>query len=53
LSMWASKEALRRLQRNGREFDDADIVARVYGSADFRSAVRAFMAKRAPSWSGQ
>jgi enoyl-CoA hydratase/carnithine racemase len=51
LSVWASKEALRRLNRNGREADVTDIVSRVYGSADFQNAVKAFMAKRAPSWS--
>jgi enoyl-CoA hydratase/carnithine racemase len=50
LSMWASKEGLRRLHRSGRDADVADIVSRVYGSADFRSAVEAFTAKRAPSW---
>jgi hypothetical protein len=27
-----------------------DIVSHVYGSADFRNAVNAFTAKRAPSW---
>jgi enoyl-CoA hydratase/carnithine racemase len=52
LSMWASKEALRRLHRNGREVDVTDIVSRVYGSADFQNAVTAFMEKRAPSWTG-
>jgi hypothetical protein len=50
LSMWASKEGLRRLHRSGRDADVTDIVSRVYGSADFRNAVNAFMAKRAPSW---
>jgi enoyl-CoA hydratase/carnithine racemase len=50
LSMWASKEGLRRLHRSGRDADMTDIVSRVYGSADFRNAVEAFTAKRAPSW---
>jgi enoyl-CoA hydratase/carnithine racemase len=50
LSMWASKEGLRRLHRSGRDADVADIVSRVYGSADFQNAVNAFTAKRAPSW---
>jgi hypothetical protein len=49
--MWGSKEGLRRLQRSGRGADVTDIVSRVYGSADFRNAVKAFTAKRAPSWS--
>src|SRR5882757_2016668 len=52
LSMWASKEGLRRLHRSGRDADMTDIVSRVYGSADFRNAVEAFTAKRAPSWNG-
>ncbi|GLY66802.1 enoyl-CoA hydratase [Amycolatopsis taiwanensis] len=52
LSMWASKEALRRLHRDGREADVTDIVARVYGSDDFRSAVSAFKTKRPVRWSG-
>jgi enoyl-CoA hydratase/carnithine racemase len=51
MSMWASKEGLRRLHRNGRDADMTDIVSRVYGSADFRNAVKAFTAKEAPSWS--
>jgi enoyl-CoA hydratase/carnithine racemase len=50
LSMWATKEGLRRLHRSGRDADVTDIVSCVYGSADFRNAVEAFMAKRAPSW---
>jgi enoyl-CoA hydratase/carnithine racemase len=51
MSMWASKEGLRRLQSGGRDADANDIVSRVYGSADFRNAVKAFVAKEAPSWS--
>jgi enoyl-CoA hydratase/carnithine racemase len=50
LTMWAAKEALRRLNRNGGGADVTDIVSRVYGSADFQNAVKAFMAKRAPGW---
>lgn len=52
LSMWASKEALRRLHRQGRDADVGDIVARVYGSDDFRSAVEAFKTRQAVAWSG-
>jgi enoyl-CoA hydratase/carnithine racemase len=52
LSMWASKEALRRLHRDGRDADVSDIVSRVYGSADFQNAVSAFVERRAPSWRG-
>lgn len=51
LTMWAAKEAVRRL-RTSRLPDDADILRRVYGSDDFRSGVRAFVAKEHPSWTG-
>lgn len=51
LSMWAAKEAMRRLRTSGLP-DNDDIVQRVYGSADFRTGVRAFLAKRPPEWMG-
>lgn len=53
LSMWASKEVLRRLRRDGREADITDVVSRVYGSADFQNAVKAFIEKRRPNWTGR
>lgn len=52
LSMWATKETLRRLRRAVR-VEDSDIVARVYGSADFHAAVAAFADKQRPQWSGR
>ena len=52
LSMWASKEAIRRLRRATR-FDDADIVTCVYGSDDFHNAVAAFGDKRRATWTGR
>lgn len=52
LTLWATKEAMRRLhEADG--IDDDDVVARVYGSADFASAVDSFMAKRKPVWRGR
>ncbi|WP_028934481.1 enoyl-CoA hydratase [Pseudonocardia spinosispora] len=51
LSMWASKQALRRLHRDGPDTDLTDIVSRVYGSADFHNAVASFLAKQPPTWS--
>ncbi len=52
LSMWAAKRAVARLRRAGLPEGD-DLVERVYGSADFRGAVRSFAAKQRPTWSGR
>lgn len=51
LSMWGTKQAIARLRRAGLP-DGDDIVARVYGSADFASAVAAFARKERPTWTG-
>lgn len=54
LTMWATKEAVRRLGRAAATgVDGDDIVARVYGSDDFRAAVRAFIAKQTRTWTGR
>lgn len=52
LSMWAAKEAVRRLRRAELPGGD-DIVARVFGSDDFHAAVRAFSAKDEVRWTGR
>jgi len=52
LTLAACKAALRRVVRDGRGAEDADLIARCYGSADFAEGVAAFVAKRAPRWSG-
>ncbi|PZG22504.1 enoyl-CoA hydratase/isomerase family protein [Nonomuraea aridisoli] len=52
LSMWAAKEAVRRLRVAGLP-DGDDIVAEVFGSADFHAAVPAFLAKESVSWQGR
>jgi enoyl-CoA hydratase/carnithine racemase len=52
LTMWATKTALRRL-RDAVSVEDDDVVARVYGSRDFRAGVAAFGEKRAPEWTGE
>ncbi|MEU6779762.1 enoyl-CoA hydratase/isomerase family protein [Nonomuraea angiospora] len=52
LSMWAAKEAVRRLRVAGLP-DGDDIVATVFGSADFHAAVPAFLAKERVTWQGR
>lgn len=57
LTLWATKEALRRLDAtySAGEGEPAfdDVLARVYGSVDFREGVRAHIEKRRPIWRGQ
>ncbi len=50
LTMWATKQAVRRLR--ARAGDGEDLIATVYGSQDFRDGVAAFLAKRRPEWHG-
>lgn len=52
LTQWAAKELTRRLRRQQVPPDD-DVVGRVYGSADFREAVRAFGDKQPRAWQGR
>ncbi len=52
LTRWASKRAVTRLRRAAVP-DGDDTVERVYGSADFAAAVRAFGARERPTWQGR
>jgi enoyl-CoA hydratase/carnithine racemase len=52
ISMWAAKEAVRRFRRASIPGGD-DIVARAFGSEDFRRAVAAFAAKEKVEWQGR
>lgn len=52
LTVWATKELL-ATAGDGPDRDDSAVVERVYGSADFRSAVAAFGERRTPSWTGR
>ena len=54
LTMWATKEAVRRLRRAAAaNVDGDDIVGRVYASDDFHGAVQAFTNKQKRVWIGR
>jgi enoyl-CoA hydratase/carnithine racemase len=52
LSMWAAKEAVRRIRRATIP-DGDDIVSRVFASKDFHTAVAAFATKQPVTWQGR
>ena len=52
LTQWAIKENLRRLGAGG-PVDDADVIAKVYGSQDFANAVEGFLTKTPVEWTGE
>lgn len=53
LTIWATKEAQRRLYAAEAAIDFDDVIARVYSSADFTEGVQAYLEKRKPQWHGQ
>lgn len=52
LTLWATKEALRRLRQADQLPDGSDLIVGCYLSADFREGRDAFLAKRPPAWTG-
>ncbi|CAA9328403.1 MAG: Enoyl-CoA hydratase [uncultured Nocardioidaceae bacterium] len=52
LTMWATKVVVARQRRAGL-VDADDVVARAFGSEDFRSAVAGFGSRDTPSWQGR
>src|SRR5207248_11221432 len=50
LTMWATKEAQRRLHAAEEAIDFDDVVARIYSSSDFAEGVQAYLEKRKAHW---
>jgi enoyl-CoA hydratase/carnithine racemase len=53
LTIWATKEAQRRLNAAEETIDFDDVIARVYTSSDFAEGVQAYLEKRKANWRGQ
>ena len=52
LTIQVTKETLRRLQKNRAKANTDDLIAKVYGSADFREGVAASTERRKPRFRG-
>ena len=52
LTLHATKVGLRRLQEQGAQLQDQDLIKLCYCSNDFREGLDAFLSKRKPKWTG-
>jgi enoyl-CoA hydratase len=53
LTIWAAKEAVRRLHEQLQSADFNDVIEKCYQSEDFRLGVEGFIAKQTPKWTGR
>lgn len=53
LTLYATKEALRRLGQEASGVDDEDLIKMCYLSEDFKEGMDAFLNKRKPVWKGR
>lgn len=53
LTLWATKEGLRRIRERLLPDEGRDLILLCYTSADFHEGIDAFLAKRRPEWQGR
>lgn len=53
LTIWAAKEAVRRLHESVHSADFTDVIEECYQSDDFRLGVESFIKKETPKWLGR
>lgn len=53
LTIWAAKEAVRRIHEQLQSTDFTDVIEKSYQSGDFRLGVESFIKKQTPKWIGR